>query len=210
MKGWLAIAAALLCLGAAPEPDAVAAKALLAATPAPKLADYRLFTDAGARHPNAGLTPYALNTPLFSDYAEKARFLYLPPGAKARYRPTGVVDLPVGATLVKTFAYPADFRRPTDSVRVLETRLLIHKRKGWVALAYVWNDEQTEAVLKRAGKRLDVSFIDAQGKARTIDYAVPNQNQCKECHQLDKRLTPIGPKARNLNGDFAYAEGVEN
>jgi uncharacterized repeat protein (TIGR03806 family) len=209
-RAFLAAVAAGLCLGAAPEPQAVALKTLLGDAPAPRLSDYRLFTDAGARHANAGLTPYALNTPLFSDYAEKTRFLYLPPGAKARYRATGVLDLPVGATLVKTFAYPADFRRPDERVRYVETRLLIHKKKGWVALAYVWNDEQTEAVLKRAGKRLDVSFIDAKGRSRQIDYAVPNQNQCKECHQLDKRLMPIGPKARNLNGDFPYPEGVEN
>ena len=39
---------------------------------------------------------------------------------------------------------------------------------------------------------------------------MPNQNQCKECHQLDERLSPIGPKARNLNGPFPYAEGAEN
>ncbi len=206
----LAALAAMACLGAAPEPDAVATKTLLAQAPAPRLADYRLFTDAGGRHPNAGLTPYALNTPLFSDYAEKQRFLYLPPGAKARYRPTGALDLPVGATLVKTFAYPADFRRPDEKVRYLETRLLIHKSSGWVALTYVWNAEQTNAVLKRAGARLDVAFTDTHGQARTVDYAVPNQNQCKECHQLDKRLTPIGPKARNLNGDFPYADGAEN
>ena len=207
---WAALCGALLCLGAAPEPTAVNLKALMAQVPAAKLADYRLFTDASARHANAGLTPYALNTPLFSDYAEKYRLLYLPPGAQARYRSSGALDLPVGATLVKTFAYPADLRRPDEQVRYLETRLLVHKRGGWAAYAYVWNAEQTEAVLKRAGKRLDVAFIDAHGQARTVDYAVPNQNQCKECHQLDKGLTPIGPKARNLNGDYRYPEGAEN
>ncbi|TAJ68633.1 MAG: hypothetical protein EPO51_27550 [Phenylobacterium sp.] len=209
MRAWLASLAALLCLGAAPAPAGVALETLLAEAPAPKLSDYRLFRDAGGRQPN-GLTPYALNTPLFSDYAEKFRFLYLPPGTTARYRADGVLDFPVGATLVKTFAYPADLRRPDEKVRRLETRLLIHKREGWVALAYVWNAEQTEAVLKRAGARLDVSFVDAHGQARTVDYAVPNQNQCKECHQLDKTLQPIGPKARNLNGTFAYAAGAEN
>jgi uncharacterized repeat protein (TIGR03806 family) len=210
MKAWLASLVALLSIGAAPAPKGVDLEALMAETPAPKLSDYRLFTDASARRPAARLTPYALNTPLFSDYAEKFRFLYLPPGAKARYRADGVLDLPVGATLVKTFAYPADFRRPGEQVRYLETRLLIHKPSGWVALAYVWNAEQTEAVLKRAGARIDVSFVDGHGQARTVDYPVPNQNQCKECHQLDKALTPIGPKARNLNGDYAYAEGREN
>lgn len=207
---WAALFGALLCLGAAPQPAAVSLKTLLAQTPAPKLAAYGLFTDPGARHPNAGLTPYALNTPLFSDYAEKLRFLYLPPGAQARYRTDGLLDLPVGATLVKTFAYPADLRRPDDHVRYLETRLLIHRKAGWVAFTYVWNAAQTEAVLKRAGTRLEVSFTDLQGRARQVDYAVPNQNQCKECHQLDKGITPIGPKARNLNGAFPYAEGPEN
>ena len=204
----LAILAGLACLSAAPAP--VDNAALLAETPAPKLAAYHLFTDPGGRHANAELTPYVLNTPLFSDYAEKLRFLYLPPGARARYRPDGVLDLPVGATLVKTFAYPADLRRPDEKLRHVETRLLIHQPDGWVARTYVWNAAQTEAVLKRAGTRLDVRFTDRQGRARTVDYAVPNQNQCKECHQLDEGLTPIGPKARNLNGDFAYAEGTEN
>ncbi|MGH6966824.1 MAG: SO2930 family diheme c-type cytochrome [Phenylobacterium sp.] len=210
MKRALAALFGLLAFGAAPAPEPVALAALLADAPAPSLDAYRLFTDDGARHANAGLTPYALNTPLFSDYAEKTRYLYLPPGTKARYRATGALDLPVGATLVKTFAYPADFRRPDENVRFLETRLLIHRKAGWVALTYVWNAEQTHAVLKRAGARIDVSFVDAHGAARQVDYAVPNANQCKECHSLSKEIAPIGVKARNLNGAFPYATGPEN
>jgi uncharacterized repeat protein (TIGR03806 family) len=210
MRSALAALAAALGLGAAPAPGGVALDALMAKTPAPTLAAYRLFTDEGARHPNAGVTPYGLNTPLFSDYAEKSRFLFLPPGAKARYRPEGALDLPVGATLIKTFAYPADLRRPGENVRVLETRLLIHRKAGWTALAYVWNAEQTEARLKRAGTRLDVSFTDLQGRSRQVDYHVPNANQCKECHSLSGRIAPIGVKARNLNGVFAYPQGPEN
>ncbi|MBL8772318.1 MAG: hypothetical protein JNK30_13130 [Phenylobacterium sp.] len=210
MRLGLALLAALASLGAAPKPEPVALEALLAEAPAPRLSDYRLFADAAGRRPNGGVTPYALNTPLFTDYAEKFRYLYLPPGAKARYRADGVFDFPVGAALVKTFAYPADLRRPDQQVRYLETRLLVRKADGWVALAYVWNAEQTEAVLKRAGARFEVAFTDGQGAQRRIDYAVPNQNQCKECHQLDRTLQPVGPKARNLNGDFAYATGPEN
>lgn len=210
MRRWLAGLTAILCLGAAPLPPGVALDALLVEAPAPRLADYRLFTDAGARHPNRGLTPYTLNTPLFSDYAEKLRFAWLPPGTRATWRADEVFDFPVGTVLVKTFAYPADLRRPVEKIRYIETRLLIHKASGWVAQTYLWNADQTEAVLKRAGARVDVDFVDAGGRDRTIDYAVPNQNQCKECHQLDKTLTPIGPKGRNLNGTFNYATGPEN
>ncbi|WP_340646384.1 SO2930 family diheme c-type cytochrome [Phenylobacterium sp.] len=210
MRRLAAVLAALLSLGAAPKPAPVSLDELLAETPAPTLDAYGLFTDAGARTPNAGLTPYALNTPLFTDYAEKSRFVFLPPGTRATYTPTGAFAFPVGATLVKTFAYPADLRRPKAPLRFIETRLLIHKPQGWVALTYVWNTEQTKAVLKRAGARVPVAVIDRRGQPLTIDYAVPNTNQCKECHSLSGELAPIGPKARNLNGDLAYGGKREN
>ena len=210
MRRWLAGLAALLCLGASTPPPRVALEALLADTPAPRLSDYHLFTDPAGRQPNAGLTPYGLNSPLFTDHAVKSRFVFLPPGTAAVFTKVGVLDFPVGAVLVKTFAYPADMRRPNEAVRSIETRLLIRKAEGWVAQTYRWNADQTDAVLKRAGGRAEVSFIDQTGQMRRIDYAIPNQNQCKECHQLDETLTPIGPKARNLNGTFAYGEGQEN
>ncbi|MDP3747115.1 MAG: SO2930 family diheme c-type cytochrome [Phenylobacterium sp.] len=210
MKRLAAILAAAVLLGATPQAPPVALDALLAETPAPTLDAYRLFVDAGARSPNGRVTPYGLNTPLFSDYAEKFRFVFLPPGKAAAYTAAGALDFPVGTTLVKTFAYPADFRRPGEKVRFLETRLLVRKADGWTALAYVWNDDQTVATLKRAGTRLDVSFIDAAGRARQVDYAVPNVNQCKDCHAVAGEIAPLGPKARNLNGAFAYASGPEN
>ena len=47
--------------------------------------------------------------------------------------------------------------------------------------------------LKRAGAKLPVQFIDKAGQPRAIDYAVPNQNQCKTCHQDGEAITPIGP-----------------
>jgi uncharacterized repeat protein (TIGR03806 family) len=205
-----ALALALTFPNAAPAPLAVDDAALMAQAPAETLDAYHLFTDAGARVPNAALTPYVLNTPLFSDYAEKFRFVYLPPGKQAAYRADGVLDFPVGATLVKTFAYPADFRKPDEKVRYIETRLLIHKQDGWIALTYVWNDAQDSAVLKRAGVHADISFVNAKGETQRIDYHVPNVNQCKQCHSLNGEMTPIGPKARNLNRSFAFASGEEN
>lgn len=210
MRRWAVLLLAALSLGATRPAPPVNLAALLAETPAQSLDAYGLFTDAGGREPNPALTPYGLNTPLFSDYAEKARFVFLPPATKAVYAATGTFAFPVGTTLVKTFAYPADLRAPNEKLRFIETRLLIHKAQGWVALTYVWNDAQTQAVLKRGGVRLPVSVIDRAGRPLAIDYAVPNANQCKECHSLAGELAPIGPKARNLNGDFAYRGGREN
>ena len=199
----------LICGAAAPRPGVDMAR-LMSDTPAPTLQAYGLFEDSRGWRPAQGVTPYTLNTPLFSDYAEKRRYLYLPPGAAMTFRDRGVMDIPVGGALIKTFGYRSDQRDPAASAQPVETRLLIHRRSGWAALTYVWNAEGTEAVLKRAGASLKVGFVDPSGVRRDIDYAVPNVNQCKQCHSVDGQLSPIGPKARNLNGPFNYGAGVEN
>ncbi|WP_426166922.1 SO2930 family diheme c-type cytochrome [Sandarakinorhabdus sp. DWP1-3-1] len=199
----VAILAALLLIGAAPARQVarpVDAARLLADEAAPLLSAYRLFADTAGRVPAPGVMRYTLNTPLFSDYAEKFRYVWMPAGTRATYAAKGVLEFPVGTTIVKSFAYPADFRAPDKDVRIIETRLLVRRADGWVPLSYVWNAAQTEAVLKRAGVRVPVAYIDAAGAPKQLDYAVPNINQCKQCHQQDGAAVPIGPTASNLNG----------
>ncbi|HRK63897.1 MAG TPA: SO2930 family diheme c-type cytochrome, partial [Terricaulis sp.] len=162
-------------------------------------AEYRLFQDAGARTPNARVTPYELNTALYSDGALKFRYAYLPAGAQAQYDPEGVFEFPVGTVLVKTFAFAADMSAPAENVRFLETRLLIRREAGWVALPYVWNEAQTEARLAVVGADVPVSFTNEEGQAIALDWAVPNVNDCRGCHARNGQIVPIGPSARNLN-----------
>lgn len=160
------------------------------------LAEYGFFADAAAQQPGKGVTPYRLNTALYSDGAEKLRFVYIPPGARAVSQGGGLLDLPVGSALIKTFAFGEGADR-----RLIETRVLLHRADGWLALPYLWNAEQTEARLAVAGARVDVTT--PAGEA--ISYRVPNKNQCKECHGLDGAVVPIGPKARNLSADWLTA-----
>lgn len=208
MRLLLAAALLALCVSATaqPAPAPVDQRAIAAARPPQTLAAFHLFTDVGARTPNAGVTAYELNTPLWSDGALKFRYLYLPAGTRATYRADGVFDLPVGAVLIKTFAIAPDMRRPTENVRFLETRLLVHRRDGWVALPYVWNEAQTEARLSPVGADIPVSFTDDAGAAVALDWHVPNRNECRACHNRAGAITPIGPSARNLNRDYAYPE----
>ncbi|MDO8900766.1 MAG: SO2930 family diheme c-type cytochrome [Phenylobacterium sp.] len=202
--------AALALSGAQEAPSGVRLDVVVAESPAARLSDYGLFQDAGARSPSPRVTPYELTTPLFSDYAVKHRYIFTPDGKSAAYQADGPLEFPVGSVLVKTFAFAPDLRQPTVGERYVETRLLIRKADGWTALAYVWNADQTEAVLKRTGGRLDVSFIDPSGVPQAISYLVPNQNQCKTCHSADGELVPIGPKARNLNRDLDYGDRTQN
>ena len=176
-----------------------------------KLSEWGLFEgDLKLLRPAEGILPYDLNTPLFSDYAYKARFVKIPAGVPASYHASEVMEFPVGTMLIKNFYYPTDFRKPKAERRILETRLLIHEAVAWKALTYVWNDEQTEAFLEIAGASVPVEWTDANGKLQRISYSVPNQNQCKSCHELNGKLVPIGPTARQLNHDHEYADGPHN
>lgn len=175
------------------------------AAPLPKLSDYGLFAGKlSDQIPAQGVMPYALNTPLFSDYAEKLRFVRIPEGSSVAYNDSVVFDFPTGTILVKTFYYPVDFRHPEKGRQLMETRLLIHEPNGWKALPYIWNEAQTEAFLDVAGETSLVKYIDETGKLRQHAYYVPNMNQCKGCHNKGELMEPIGPSARQLSGYFTY------
>jgi uncharacterized repeat protein (TIGR03806 family) len=193
----VALALAFACISAAPA--GVQDKRLMRAEWAQRLSEYGLFLDAAAQRPAPGVVGYELTQALFSDYALKQRFVYLPPGQAAVYNADETFAFPVGAVLIKTFAYPADFRRPDAALRLLETRLLIHKPGGWEGATYVWNAAQTEATLAIAGADFPATFLDAAGQSQNVDWHAPTKNQCKGCHSVDGQITPIGPKARFLN-----------
>lgn len=181
----------------------------LDAPPLERLSAYRFFTgDLKHLRPNKGVLPYDLNTPLFSDYAEKSRFIWMPEGVSARYDTLEVFEFPVGTVLIKNFFYFNDRRAPEKGRRILETRLLVNRASGWEALTYIWNDEQTEAVLNLVGDVKTVGWINETGAAVQVKYIIPNRNQCKGCHDRDGKIAPIGPKAGNLNKPFHYPTGT--
>jgi len=175
------------------------------------LSSYRLFRDGPTQEPNDGLLPFDLNTPLFSDYARKHRFVYLPPGTSATYSTRETFNFPVGALLVKTFAFPVDERDPGLGERLIETRLLLRRSTGWEAITYLWNAEQTEAKRRVIGANVAVEYPQADGSRFQVTFHVPNTNQCKECHaEHNDTVGALGPKARNLNKDYDYGDAVEN
>jgi len=198
-----------------------------------KLSDWHVvYRDGDRLALNAGVVPFDLNMPLFSDYAHKLRTVWMPAGTHARYVARDAFDLPVGTILSKTFFYPKadggadavartyDERRDRAGsgldlrhVRMIETRLLVHRKRGWVALAYVWNAQQTEAELARTGDSVALELVGDDGGREAFTYQVPDQNQCAGCHASNnttRAIQPLGPKARHLNRDYAYDGVSEN
>ena len=201
------------------------------------LAAWGLFTVEGGRiTPHRGMVTYELQAPLFSDYAQKWRTVWMPQGTHAAYRRDTAFDFPVGTIITKTFYYttptgaaspqtsgdvvkmtPATYQPGIEGldlahVRLIETRLLVRRAEGWVGLPYVWNAAGTDATLERTGAEVPLTFDDGHAKTSFV-YQVPNQNQCAGCHTADyrdRKLNPIGLKARLLNRDFGGEGGEIN
>jgi len=177
--------------------------------PFDKLSQYGFFTgNLADLQPHEGVLPYDLNSPLFSDYAEKARFIWLPNGEKANYLSEGPLQFPIGTVIIKNFYYHIDARKPEIGRRIIETRLLINTESGWEAWPYIWDDEQKDATMDVVGGNKRVNWIDYEGESHELNYSIPNKNQCKGCHDWNGSMQPIGPQAKHLNKDFQYEEGV--
>jgi uncharacterized repeat protein (TIGR03806 family) len=188
------IAAAALLVSALPGPAAISDAAISDPALPRKLSEFGFFAGPGATRPAPVLVAYGLRTPLFSDYAEKQRFVYVPDGARVSADAEGRLEFPVGSALIKTFGFGSG-----AGFRPIETRVLLRRAGGWEALPYVWNADLSDADLKVAGTRLPVTVTRPDGQRIEISYAVPNKNQCKECHSSAGAVVPIGPVAANMD-----------
>lgn len=194
------------------------------------LSEWNVLSSAnGSLTLSAGVTPYDLATPLFTDYALKLRTVALPEGTNATYNENDAFDFPIGTIISKTFYYPqagdewtgdvavgpsptiANGKMLLKGVRLVETRLLVHREEGWVAIPYVWNDEQTDALLHRTGATQRLTLHRPDGREEPFAYVVPNQNQCAGCHATNnttRKMSPIGLKARHLNKPSTFVAGT--
>lgn len=162
-----------------------------------RLSEYKLFTtNMSDLAPAEGVHVLELASTLFTDYAEKQRLLKVPEGQKLIIQGDGLPTFPEGSIIAKTFFYS---RSNKGTRQIIETRLLILNDKQWNAATYRWDNDQQEAFLLHDGAVVPIAFTQDSGAEVKIEYKIPSQNDCGACHHSGDKLTPIGPKARNLN-----------
>lgn len=181
----------------------------LSNVPYPKLSDYRFFTgDLKDQEPAEKVIPYEPASMLFTDYAHKKRFIWMPSGTKSSYTSDHeILNFPVGTALIKSFYY--DQVQPANNTRIIETRIMIRKSSGWIFANYVWNDEQTEAYLDLNGSYTNISWLQ-NGQTKSSNYRIPSETECHTCHKLNDNPIPIGVKPQNINWNYNYATGAQN
>lgn len=142
---------------------------------------------ASPSQPAAGLIPYALNAPFWSDGAVKQRYLALPDGQRIVVNADGDMEFPDGSVLVKHFRL---------GTRLVETRLLMRHTDGsWAGYTYEWNSNGTDAARVVGGKTVQVN-----GQS----WLFPSEAQCLLCHTAAAGRA-LGPELAQLNGPLTYA-----
>lgn len=177
------------------------------------LSEYGFFKgQLRSLNPSMELMLYEPSSSLFTDYAFKSRYIWMPEGSKATIKQDtgGSFDFPDQTIIIKNFYYPSDFNHPEGDRKIIETRLMVKQKGIWEAFPYIWKDDQTEADYKVVGAEKKVKWKDLNGNEQVINYIVPNKNQCKSCHNENEVMVPIGVKAKYLNHSILYEEESKN
>jgi hypothetical protein len=162
--------------------------------------------------PAASLIPYDVNSPLWSDGADKQRFMAIPDGALIHVKDCsrepalcksaaeggttddeGHFEFPVGTVLVKSFLFGGKF---------LETRLFVRRADMWYGYSYQWNDAQTDATI--VGEFGLNKPITNAGKPQS--WYFPSRSDCAECHN-DTVGASLGLETIQLDRSYKYPSG---
>jgi uncharacterized repeat protein (TIGR03806 family) len=167
-----------------------------------------LFRSVKDHEPAAGVIPYSVNSPLWSDGAHKDRFLALPGESKIEYDPKESWKFPEGTVLVKTFSLDLQRGKPA-SRRRLETRLLHLEEDHWRGYTYLWNEGQTDAELLGRGSLERVYTIKEAGGERKQTWHFPSRAECTLCHTMPARFV-LGLSTPQMNRDHDYGGVIDN
>ena len=175
------------------------------------LSDLNIYLgDLSDLEPTVYAFDYELSTPLFSDYARKQRIIALPNGTQMEFVNDLLPNFPDNTLIAKTFYYYVDERDESLGKIIIETRVLIKLNGEWQSGNYIWNNEQTDAVLDLDGAPLEINYIDENGDTNQVNYVIPSNQDCFTCHGNAGSLVLIGPKLRTLNFDNQLQDFINN
>lgn len=176
-----------------------------------RLSETGLFQSVKGHTPEPALVPYSVNSPLWSDNAHKERFIALPGMSQIDFIEEGAWKFPEGGVLVKTFSLDLEAGNPASRKRI-ETRLLVTQQNEWVGYTYLWNDDETEAVLVDAAgadKTFTIRDLHAPQGQREQVWHYPSRAECMVCHSRAAGFV-LGLSTLQMNKQHDYGGVLAN
>ena len=162
-----------------------------------KLSASGLYQDMATRQIAPGIIPYSVNAPLWSDGADKERFIALPGRAQIGFSADGPWTFPAQTTLVKNF-YLGEL--------LVETRFMVKRPTGdaWDGYSYMWDEDGRDATLLE-GSALRTYSVNGQDRT----HYFPSRSECLVCHTPATGYV-LGVRTAQLNGPHDYQMATDN
>jgi uncharacterized repeat protein (TIGR03806 family) len=182
-----------------------------------RLSETGLFASVRDQSLAPGVIPYSINVEPWADGTIAERYVALPGETSLGVHDSTNVQIgyiegewsfPPNAVLAKTVSIALDPRDP-ESKRRLETQVLHHDVDTWRAYNYVWNDEQTDAVLAAdESTTTTVEIVDPRSPdvRRDQTWVHASRTQCLVCHTT-RAGTVHGFRPEQLDREHRYAGG---
>ena len=184
-----------------------------------KLSDSGLYANVAKHQMQPGVIPYSVNSPLWSDGADKSRFFAIPHSAGKDGQPPHIGlagnrgwNFPEQTVLIKSFSLDLVEGDPT-SRRWIETRFLHREQNEWVGYSYRWNNDQTDATLvDKEGANITFKVQAADGKMIDRQWRYPSRAECMVCHSRAANyvLGLSTPQMNRLHDYSSIGGGVDN
>jgi uncharacterized repeat protein (TIGR03806 family) len=176
-----------------------------------KLSETGLFISVEKHEVVPGVIPYSINAPFWSDGVGKERFFAVPGDLGIDFHEDTAWAFDDGSVTVKSFSIEAEQGRP-ETRRRIETRIVVKQENHWVGYSYVWNDEQTDAMLVDANgldKTYKVKDASAPGGTREQRWHYPSRKECMFCHSRAAGFV-LGLNTRQMNRPHDYGAVSDN
>jgi mono/diheme cytochrome c family protein len=150
-----------------------------------RLMETGLYDSTGQLDPRN--LPFVPQYPLWSDGAEKRRWVRLPPDARIDVTDFDAWRFPVGARFWKEFSWRG---------RKVETRMIWKATEDeWVFATYLWNEDQTDALLAP-----ETGVPNVVETFRGKRHSIPAIEDCNACHRSAPAVV-LGFNALQLSDD---------
>lgn len=176
-----------------------------------KLSETGLFTAVKGHKIAPGVIPYSINAPFWSDGAHKERFFALPGDKQIAFDGKKDWVWDDGAVTVKSFSLDFEEGNP-KSRKYIETRIVLKQDDHWVGYSYLWNEDQTDAVLvdgPGVDKTYQIKDAASPGGVRKQVWHYPSRTECMFCHSRAAGFV-LGLTTPQMNKDHDYGGVVDN
>lgn len=168
----------------------------------PLLSETGAFADLSTLAPHAGIVPYEVNLPFWSDHAAKRRWFSIPdPLPTMQWARDANWQFPNGQVWIKHFDIETELGNPA-SKRRLETRFLVKNSTGAYGVTYRWRDDQSDADLV-ASAGLDELLASSQ------IWRFPSRSECMTCHTTSSGYA-LSFNTRQLNRSNHFSGIMQN